>query len=195
MVRAVVYDSPEIQAAYGAETRARGTRRFDIKARRDVRNHVRAKARSAAAPAVASEEKAQPDDLKTKLVKYVPVEVVSVSAAGFAAFNPTGGWIWFGLVLGAAANVIYLLVGAAQNRDKAPLPRWYFYVLSAVAFLVWSTATISSIQKAMSLTESKASFILAAGAFGIPLLDSFFGVLEVTFREDRSTRRRAPATR
>jgi hypothetical protein len=194
MVRAIVYDSPEVQAAYSAETRSRGTRRLDLKGRREVRNLVRAKAK-AAAPAPAEQAAPQPsaDNLQTKLVKYVPAEVVSVSAAGFAAFNPTGNWIWFGLGLGAVVNVIYLFVGAVQNSDKAPEPRWYFYLLSAAAFVIWAIATIEPIQKAMSLTESKASFILAAGAFGIPLLDSLFGVLEITFRHDRSTRRRAPA--
>jgi hypothetical protein len=189
MVRTIVYDSPEVQAAYTAEARAQGAGRLNYRARREIRNVVRERAARAPAPAAAAGT-GQPsaDSLQTKLVKYVPAEVVAVSAAGFAAFNPTGDWIWFGLGLGAAANVIYLFVASAENALKAPPPRWYFYVLSAAAFVVWSLATISSIQKSMSLTEPKASFILFAGAFGIPLLDSLFGVLEVTFRRARSAR-------
>jgi len=190
MVRTIVYDSPEVQTAYGAETRAKGTGRFDLKTRREIRNEIRRRA-ARTEPAVPASTTPSADSLQTKLVKYVPAEVVSVSAAGFAAFNPTGDWIWFGLAVGALANVVYLFVAAAQQSDNAPAPRWYFYFLSAVAFVVWSIATISSIQSSMKLTESKASFILFAGAFGVPLLDSLFGVLEVSLRNVRSTRRRA----
>jgi hypothetical protein len=181
MVRAVVYDTPEVQAEYGAATRAEGTGRLAVKERRKIRNEVRARA-ARQAPAAPTIEQPKADSLQTKLVKYVPAEVVSVTAAGFAALNPTGNWIWFGLGLGTLANVVYLFVTSVQSSDKAPNPRWYFYVLSAVAFVVWSISTVKSIQGAMNLTESKASFILFAGAFGIPLLDTLFGVLEVTIR-------------
>lgn len=181
MVRTVVYDSPEVRAEYAEAARVQGASVFNLKAHRSVQNQIRQRvAEQQAAGTSPPQQKA--DDLQTKLVKYVPAEVVTVTAGGFAAFNPTGNWIWFGLGLGALANVLYLFVSAFQSTEKVPLPRWYFYVLSVVAFGVWAIATVSPIQGAMHLTAEKASFILVAGAFGIPLLDSFFGVIDLLAR-------------
>jgi hypothetical protein len=187
VIRTVVYDAPDIQAAYASQVRAQGAGPLSAKSRRQIRNQVRKKAAASAAAASGATAQPQADSLQTKLVKYVPVEVVSVSAAGFAAFNPTGNWIWFGMALGVIANVVYLFVAAVQSTDAThQRPRWYFYLLSAVAFVVWSIATISSIQGSLHLTEAKASFILFAGAFGIPLLDSLFGVLDLTIRAPKA---------
>lgn len=185
MLRTIVYDTPEVQAEYNAAARAQPGR-LGPKKRREIRNQVRAKAARKTAPAGAPSQP-EADSLQAKLVKYVPAEVVSVTAAGFAALNPTGNWIWFGLVLGTLANVVYLFVAAVQAAGKAPPPRWYFYLLSAAAFVVWSIATIASVQSSMHLTESKASFILFAGAFGIPLLDALFGVVELSVRRPPQT--------
>lgn len=184
MARTVVYDTPEFHVAYQAAKRASNPGLLDVKARGRIRNEVRKNvaAKGAVTPPASGSQLPQPDSLQTKLVKYVPAEVVSVSAAGFAAFNPTGDWIWFGLALGALANVLYLFASAVQAGPKVPRPRWYFYFLSIVAFVIWAIATTASIQHSMHLTEAKASFILVAGAFGVPLLDTLFGVLSVSFR-------------
>jgi len=190
MIRTIVYDSPEVRTEYAEAAREQGAGIFDLKTHRAVQNQIRQRtAERQASGTSGAPQKA--DDLQTKLVKYVPAEVVTVSAGGFAAFNPTGNWIWFGLGLGALANVLYLFVAAFQSTQKAPLPRWYFYVLSVVAFGVWAIATIAPIQGAMHLTAEKASFILVAGAFGVPLLDSFFGVVDLLARGSKYKAARA----
>ena len=69
-------------------------------------------------------------------------------------------------------NIVYrFTVAATANAGKAPRPRFYFYALSALAFVIWAIATTSPVQQAMHLTVSKAAYILVAGTFGIPLLD------------------------
>jgi len=191
MVRTIVYDSPEIRTEYAEAARVQGASAFNLKAHRTVQNQIRQRADERQAAGGASRPARKADDLQTKLVKYVPAEVVTVSAGGFAAFNPAGNWIWFGLALGAVANVLYLFVAAFQSTEKVALPRWYFYVLSVAAFVVWAIATISPIQGVMHLTAEKASFILVAGAFGIPLLDSFFGVVDLLARGSKYKAARA----
>lgn len=196
MVRTVVYDAPAVQTQYASLIRQSRPGLVAPRHRRKARITAQAAAVAvppagippasvpppeAAAPAPAA-QLAQPaqDTIPTKLVKYVPVEVVSVSAAGFAAFNPTGNWIWFGLTAGAVVNVLYLFAAAVKGLgDGTPRPRLYFYALSALAFVVWAIATIGPVQNAMHLSVDKAAYILVAGAFGIPLLDTFFGVFDV----------------
>jgi hypothetical protein len=179
MVRTIVYDSPQVQAHYLAEAPAN----LGLVAPR-ARRTLRVKAEQAVAaspPALAAADQSkdtQPKDtVPTKLIKYVPAEVVTVTAGGFAAFNPSGDWIWASLAFGALVNVLYLFTTTASD-SKAPRPRIYFYPLSALAYVVWAIATIASVQKAMSLTTDKAAYILVVGTFAIPLLDSFFTVVE-----------------
>jgi hypothetical protein len=120
------------------------------------------------------------DDLADKIVKYVPGEVVAVSLPGFAVFEPTGKWVWFALGLGIAANLLYLLVNALR-LPAATRPRGYFYLLSAVAFIAWAIATIPQVRDKFELEDDadKATYILAAAAFGLPLLDTALDRLEV----------------
>jgi len=179
MVRTVVYDAPAVQAEYAALAPADGLGLIAPRARRALLSEARtaAAAHPSADGAAAGSQPAQ-DTIPKKLIKYVPVEVVTVSAGGFAAFNPTGTWLWAALALGAVVNVIYLFTTAATTLgDKLPRPHVYFYLLSALAFVVWGIATIAPVQKAMHLTAAKAAYILVAGTFGIPLLDAFFTVI------------------
>jgi len=187
MVRTVVYDTPEVQARYATLVGDNQLGLIAPVARRKARQLAQASAPAAPPPAAAAapaapspSAPAAADTIPTKLVKYVPVEVVTVFAAGFAAFNPTGDWIWFGLAAGALVNILYLFTTAASSAKTTPRPPVYFYVLSAGAFVVWAIATITSLQTAMHLSTDKAAYILVAGAFGVPLLDSFLGVVDAS---------------
>jgi hypothetical protein len=127
------------------------------------------------------------DDYTSKIAKYVPAEVVAVSVAGFAAFNPTGRWIWGGIALGIGANLLYL-GGNAVRLDPVSRPRWFFYILSGVAFLAWALATIPQVRRKFDLAgtenDQKAAYILAAAAFGLPLLDTLGNSIEIQLRKD-----------
>jgi hypothetical protein len=127
------------------------------------------------------------DDYVAKLAKYVPGEVVAVSLAGFAAFNPTGRWVWAALVGAVAINLIYL-AAAAVKLPAGSRPRAYFYVLSGVALVFWAVATIPQVRDKFGLGgqdgQDKASYILVFAAFGIPLVDTLFASLEVRVKGD-----------
>jgi hypothetical protein len=179
--RTVVYDDPIAQARLAEDDP-------DAKPSRAARKRVNRRTGPATdAEKTQAVELPVKDDYTAKIAKYVPAEVVAVSVAGFAAYNPTGRWIWFGIVLGIVANLVYL-GGNAVRLDPVSRPRWFFYILSAVAFLAWALATIPQVRSKFDLAgtenDQKAAYILAAAAFGLPLLDTLGNSIEIGFRED-----------
>ena len=75
--------------------------------------------------------------------------------------------LWVALVLAALGNLGCLYT----VRSTANPPRWYFYVLALVSFLVWALATNAPVQGLIGVKPDIASFILLAGVFLIPLAD------------------------
>ena len=181
MPRTVVYDPPIVQAALqtAEPTGARRPTGPSAQKRRKATEVAAAEAPDLQTEAVSMPVK---DDYTAKIAKYVPGEVVSVSIAGFAAFDPTGAWVWVGLVLGILANLLYLF-GTAGTLQAASRPRVYFYVLSCLAFVFWAAATIPQVRDKFGLgdlgDEDKASYLLVAAAFLLPALDTFFDRLEL----------------
>lgn len=184
MPRTVVYDEPLVQAEL--ERADQGRSKFTgppAKERRRV-----ALSRSKKEASVVQEDIAKAadlpvkDDYTSKIAKYVPGEVVAVSLAGFAAFGPTGNWVWFALFLAISANVVYL-AATTISLSTASRPRLYFYLLSAVAFIAWAAATIPQVRNKFGLegleNRDKAAYILFAAAFGLPLLDTLFNELQM----------------
>lgn len=187
MPRTIVYDTPIVQAELQSSKPARPRRPTGptAEARRKANEAASA---AAASTGVQAEAVSMPvkDDYTAKIAKYVPGEVVSVSIAGFAAFDPTGAWVWVGVLLGILANLIYLF-GTAGTLQKASRPRFYFYVLSCLAFVFWAAATIPQVRDKFGLgdpgDEDKASYLLVAAAFILPALDTFFDRLELRGQE------------
>jgi hypothetical protein len=99
--RTVVYDDPIAQARLAEEDR--GDEPPSRAARKRVNRSTKPATEAEKTQAVELPVK---DDYTAKIAKYVPAEVVAVSFAGFAAFNPTGRWIWLGIVLGIVANLV-----------------------------------------------------------------------------------------
>jgi len=182
--RTIVYDTPLAQAAMESAEPSRKRRPTGppAEARRKANDAAAAEPGELRAEAVTMPVK---DDYTAKIAKYVPGEVVSVSIAGFAAFDPTGNWVWVGLVLGILANLVYLF-GTAGTLQAASRPRVYFYALSCLAFVFWAAATIPQVRDAFGLgdpgDEEKASYLLVAAAFLLPALDTFFDRLELRGR-------------
>ena len=148
MPRSIVYRNPAPVAAEGA-----------------------APAEAAVAAAAAAPSR---DDLLARIAKYVPAEMITLATLGFAAFPPDGNTVWIYVAIGAVLNVIYL-VGAAMGSSGTPMPPWFYYVLSAVAFVGWTLATLDVVQSKAGLTGDNATtqqgFILLATAIFIPILD------------------------
>jgi hypothetical protein len=177
MPRTVVFDSPEVQAQY-EQLVPDDLAPFAPRKRAALRREAETKARTQAVPATTAAHPSA-DDYKTKLAKYVPVELVTLTATGFAVFNGTGAGIWAGLAVGALATPVYLFFTSLTLDPKTPRPRWYFYALSAAAFVAWLIGTTPEVASQMNLDSDQAKYILTVAAFAIPGLDTALGYVKI----------------
>lgn len=123
------------------------------------------------------------DDYLAKIAKYVPAETITLTVAFFAAFTPTRGSVWYWVAAGAVLNVLYLFSVAVQSTSPGARPRPYFYLLSALAYVLWTMATVNAVEtKAGITTDSKQLFILVLAAFVVPALDTILGSLRIGLR-------------
>ncbi len=98
------------------------------------------------------------DDLLTKIIKYVPVEVIAAFTAAVAFFSSqdsisdnskqvyTLGALLLGLIISPALFYYY----AWTDDGVGTKPTWYFYVLSFFCFPVWALATSANAREAVS---------------------------------------------
>ncbi len=114
------------------------------------------------------------DEFGDKLVKYIPAEVIAFFLPAYAlakSADPAGlAWLPYALVVVAGLGLVgYLLIRAPKDNP----PRWYFYVLSVVAFLAWIAGTSAAGADVFHLVqvEITGKLILMAAVFAIPLLD------------------------
>lgn len=179
MARAIVYEPPAVQAEYAELVKQEETSAFQ-RARNegDLLDEARRKAESEDAPPVAPVKEGTQegnDSYLEKIAKYVPVEIVTLTTLAVAAFQPDGNTIWLIVLGGAFANVLYLF-GTALAATSTPLPRWYFYPLSIVAYAIWAAAIIPEFGEKVGIGgdnfSAEQTFALALAAFLVPLLDS-----------------------
>lgn len=123
----------------------------------------------------------EPDGYVDKLVKYVPAEVLGgfVPLSALAAGTGHDSAVWVAAAAGLIGTPAYL---AIQSRrvplDKKPRP--YFYLLSALAFLVWAVGTSSPLREVTGIGQNLAEFFLGLTVFLMPVLDA---ALEALFGE------------
>ena len=115
------------------------------------------------------------DGVASKIVKYVPVEMITLATLFFAAFPLTGKAVWLFVAGGAVLNVGYLM-SVSRAAVDTPNPRPQFYLLSGVAFVLWSMATIDQVAAAAHLTGGSGSgqraFVLTLTTFSLPVIDT-----------------------
>jgi hypothetical protein len=184
--RGIVYDDPTLRQQYASLAAETSLSAIAPKARYELRRRAGANVSITNAPATASPPGLEKDGFATKIAKYVPAEVVTVVSLGFAAFPPHGTTVWAWVGAGAVVNVLYLLSSAVAQPNKYPRPRWYFYLLSAIAFVLWATAVLGPVRHEAGLTgrneAAQQTFLLAAAAFALPLLDTLLGWLDDAIR-------------
>lgn len=110
------------------------------------------------------------DNYSTKLIKYIPGEAIAFYNLAVAWIGPDGA-TWGKIttvVVGLVLAVAYMLVWGQfiVKPDKRPRP--WFYVLTAVAFIIWALGTGPAF---FGLDRFLASFMLLIGIFVIPGLD------------------------
>ena len=130
-----------------------------------------AAARAQAAPTL-------PDGYLDRLVKYIPGETLALwlplAAAAAASGKPWLLWVVFAAGLGA--TVLYLwLNGRALPADKRPMP--HFYVLAAVAFVIWALGTSQPAADLFNLPGDVANVLLGLGVLLIPGVDQLLEAL------------------
>ncbi len=130
------------------------------------------------------------DGPASKIAKYVPAEMVTIAMLFFASFSVSGTALWVFVAIGAGLNVLYLM-SVSRGDTVTPNPKWYFYLLSSVAFVLWSLATIDAVAKEAGLSGSTSdgqrAFVLALAAFSMPLLDTLLGSRRKTSSEVRAS--------
>lgn len=181
MARAVVYESPAVQAQYAqlveeVETPALRRPMKESELLEEAREKADRGEQPPAKPVKDGTQEGR-DAYLEKIAKYVPVEIVTLTTLAVAAFQPTGGTIWWIVIGGALANVLYLF-GTALAATATPLPRRYFYFLSILAYFIWAAAIIPEFGNKVGIGgdnfEAEQTFALALAAFLVPLLDSIF---------------------
>lgn len=123
----------------------------------------------AAAPGGQAEN---PDDYKTKLLKYIPGEVLAFFIPATAAIgSDEEGWLIAAFIVGAAGTILYLLM---ENRkvEQGKQAKPWSYLLALAAFTVWALATSPATANVIDLKQKNAGFILLFAAFIIPAVDS-----------------------
>jgi hypothetical protein len=146
----------------------------------DASSRVRRKRELPADEAVALEEAApardvEPDGYFAKLIKYVPVEMVTVFTALTAAASTVpefaGSMAPRVIVfLFALASPVYFWL-QSRSLDPVDRPARFFYVLTVPAFLIWALAINAGVRADLGRSPQLAEFLLATGAFAIPLID------------------------
>lgn len=173
MPRAIVYDTPSVQRAY-RELRESADGSLGVVAPQQ-RRKLRRKAEQQVATAPAQNDVGAPrDDYAARIAKYVPVELITLTTLAFAAFEPKDTMVWVFVAIGALLNAAYWFVLAIKGKEEAR-PRWFSYVLSAVAYFLWAVATVAAVGAELGAnTPTQQTFFLALAAFAVPGLDIAF---------------------
>jgi hypothetical protein len=125
------------------------------------------------------------DDYTTKLIKYVPGEVVAAFGALMAlaanvSEDPATKHTVVIIVFVAFAVFVTPIYFWLRSRSLASSnrPKLYFYFLSPLAFAIWAIAISDILRGAFHLNAGVSEFALAVGAFLIPLLDELLTTLQ-----------------
>lgn len=125
--------------------------------------------------APAGPRSATTDPYSEKLVKYIPAEVIAVVIPLAALAGDRDTLLIAALIVGFLATPFYLWQKATGlTQDKKP--KFYFYILSMIAFCVWGLTT-TRLGGKVGLDKTSATFILAVTVFAIPALDTVFGAI------------------
>jgi hypothetical protein len=119
-----------------------------------------------------------PDSYLDRLLKFIPAECLALWLPLAAAAATTGEvWLlWAVLAAGLFATVLYLwLNGRAQSQEKQPMP--HYYVLAALAFVIWAIGTSEPTADLIGLSPAVANVLLGLGVLLVPGLDQLLEAL------------------
>ena len=109
------------------------------------------------------------DDYASKLVKYIPGEVLAFFLPATALAAADTGLQWAALAIGLVATAGYLYV--YNRRNNLPAPRPLYVALSGLAFLAWAFGTSAPTRGLIGLPDIYAQFVLLVAVLGIPMFE------------------------
>ncbi len=74
-------------------------------------------------------------------------------------------------LLGLVLTPLYFFLGARKIEGMENRPTWWFYLLSPLAFTIWTMAINNETRRALDRGEHTAELFLALGALLIPAVD------------------------
>jgi hypothetical protein len=102
------------------------------------------------------------------LTKYIPGEVIAFFLPAYSLVQPEGRTMqWLTLVIGMVGAVIYLVA----RTDRQTPPRWYFYVLSGLAFPAWAIGTTTVGSDLWGISPGVSTYTALVTAFLVPAID------------------------
>jgi len=108
------------------------------------------------------------DTYASKLVKYVPAEVIAFYVPAYALMGKTAAGAAATLAVGAIATFAYLEWQARREDQKQP---WSFYALAVLAFLGWALGISTVGTLLFGLTIEVSAFIMMVLVLAIPAVD------------------------
>lgn len=129
------------------------------------------------------EQNKESDSYSGKLIKYIPAEVVISFTALAALASQVAPEKLINLsllvagVVGILATPTYFWIRSLdQSAEKQP--EWFLYLLSPIAFVFWAIAISEPTRNLLNIKPELAQFLLALGAFIVPLLDEAFTTIK-----------------
>jgi hypothetical protein len=111
------------------------------------------------------------DDYPTKLVKYVPAEVVSFFLVTTSLFSDREPILIVTLIACLAGTPLYLYL-ASLRVEPLNRPRLYSYVLALIAFAAWAVGTSTAVDDLFRIDKALGQFLLLLTVFLIPGIDT-----------------------
>ena len=128
---------------------------------------------------VYSDVRGQPgDDYLTRLVKYVPGEVLSFFLLVTSIFGNEEPFLVMTIIACLLGTPLYLYVTGLQVESRKR-PHFYSYILALVAFAAWAVGTSTAVDSLFRIDKTFSQFLLFLTVFLLPGIDT---LLEVRMR-------------
>ncbi|MBV9174838.1 MAG: hypothetical protein JOZ81_32650 [Chloroflexi bacterium] len=123
-----------------------------------------------------SDVRGQPgDDYLTKVVKYVPGEVLSFFLLVRSVFGSGEPFLVITIIACLLGTPLYLFV-TSLSMESRKRPYRYSYALAVVAFAAWAVGTSTEVDALLGIDKTVGQFLLFVTVFLLPGIDTLLQV-------------------
>ena len=109
------------------------------------------------------------DSYGDKLLRYIPAEVIGFYILAYPFMKDQGrAWQIIVFLVTLVGLLGWLIVRARAEETK---PRWWFFLLSAIAFVAWAIGTSTVGSDLFLLSQKMSQFTVMVAVFLVPLID------------------------